>query len=236
MRSFLFLIISVVFGTSALQADPTSHQIHYVGFNSLKADQKATHDKAFRDYIQALKPIMASHGLTLEVFETTHQNAEQPVDYISFGSAPDQASFQRFFDDPAFQALFPVLVGALEHHFVAFTDGPFKPNTEHKSHQLLSVSWLQGDIAQSLKTLNALRVENVNVLERHNVEFVAVRHGVMASTGLADHVEMVPAPNLMEIWQIPDPHTLFDDKAFQNMESDAKQHTQNIRSYWIEPF
>ncbi|NVJ99548.1 MAG: hypothetical protein HWE25_15455 [Alphaproteobacteria bacterium] len=234
----LLILTSLLLSMSGLKADdmPTNgHQIHYIGFNSLKADNKPAHDKAFRDYIHALTPIMAKHGLTLQVFKVAHQSADQKVDYISFGTAPDQATFQKFFTDPAFHAIFPALVGALDHHFVTFTDGPFMPKAHAKGHQLLSVSWLNDPADASLKAVEKLLESGEAIWARHNTQAIIMRHGVMASTGLADDVEMVAAPNLVEIWEVGDAHGLFDDPDFTKLEKAVKTHVQEARSYWLEP-
>lgn len=227
VASVCLLLISI--GASA-------QSVHFVGFNSLHLENKDAHKTAFQGYIKQLKPIMARYGVTTDVYEVVFGgDGEVKADYVTFGSAKDQASFQAFFQDAEFHSIFPTLVGALREHQVVFTEDEFAPdNKSIPGHTLLVMNWLKGDKEAALKKVHGFmeRLEPVN--KKYGARSVAFGSGVYSNKGLAANVTDTVPPQFVEIWSIEDAHGLFDDPEAKAVFQEAENLVDHSESYWLK--
>ena len=137
--------LSVVLSALFLAPAHAGETIHYIGFNQFVADHAADGSRVFNDYVHLLRPIMSRYGMTVDAYNVLHGGTEQlAADVVTFGSAPDEESFQAFFADPEFQEIFPMLAGALAGRQVIFTSDAFAPTGQESGHTLLSLNWVVG--------------------------------------------------------------------------------------------
>jgi len=157
------------------------------------------------------------------------------VDFITFGTAKDQQSFQAFFANEDFQKAFPTLVGITENHFVSFVDSPVIPEKVHGGHTQLSLDWL--------KSTDKAMMKQVAVLN-HKVEGIAAHHGArqthrvagqFASTGLTDDIAPAEAPTIVSVWHMKDPHGFLEHSEVSRLNKQAAENSKMFRSYWISP-
>ncbi len=211
-------------------------QVSYIGFNTLKSDHKAANVKAFLGYIKTITPLMEAHGMTLDVYKVDHSSdPEKPVDFITFGTAKDQQSFQAFFANADFQKAFPTLVGVIDAHFVSFVDGPVTPEKNHEGYTQLSLDWLKSTDDGTMEQVAALN---------HKIEGIAAHHGArqthrvagqFASTGLTDDIAPAEAPTIVSVWHMNDPHGFLEHSEVSKLNKQAAENSKMFRSYWISP-
>lgn len=209
-------------------------QISYIGFNTLKPETKSRNVGIFVDYIATIKPIMTKHGMTLDVYRVDHSSmSEMPVDFITFGTAPDQKSFQSFFANPDFQAAFPKLVSIIEEHFVTFVDKPLIPEPNAKGYTQLSLDWLKSTDDMTMQALHDLDVRIAALGRKIGARRTHRVAGLMASTGLTDDVSPAEPPNVVSVWHMMDPYAFLDDGEVGELSAHAKLNFKMSRSYWI---
>lgn len=211
-------------------------EISYIGFNTLKSGHKAANVKAFLEYIKTITPLMEAQGMDIAVYNVDHtSDPEKPVDFITFGTAKDQQSFQAFFANDDFQKAFPTLVGVIETHFVAFVDSPVIPEEVHGGYTQLSLDWLKSTDGEMMKQVDALN---------HKIEGIAAHHGArqthrvagqFASTGLTDDVAPAEAPSIVTVWHMKDPHGFLEHSEVSKLNKQAAENSKMFRSYWISP-
>lgn len=209
--------------------------VHYVGFNKFVADHEAESSRVFDNYIHRLRPIMTRYGMTVDAYDVLHGGTgELPADVVTFGSAPDEASFQAFFADPEFQEIFPMLVGALGGHEVIFTSGPFAVAGHEAGHTLLSLSWVRGEAEESVGEIQALNENTSAVFDRYGVQQIADTAGLMSNRGLAAEITPTTPPQLLELWSIRDAHGYFDDPFVQATNKKTKDLITRSESFWLK--
>ncbi len=235
-KILLALLIPLLALTASAQnsEEPFKPQVSYIGFNTLKADNKAVNVAAFQAYIRIIKPLMVAQGMTLDVYKVDHNSdPKMPVDFITFGTAKDQKSFQAFFENTDFQKAFPTLVGIIEAHFVTFVDGPVIPEKTHGGYTQLSLDWLNSNEGENLR-----RVAEIN----HKVEAIAPHHGArqthrvvgqFANTGLAGDIAPAEAPNIISLWHMKDPHEFLEHSEVSALNKKVAKMSKMSRSYWI---
>lgn len=224
-------LIASLLLTPALQADEA--RIHYMGFNAFAAD-KAKSGRAFDAYLEKLAPIMKRYGMTADAYNVMHGGSDNlKADVVTFGTAKDQASFQAFFQDAEFQAIFPMLFGALEDHQVIFTGGVFMPSPKDGTHTLLSASWFKGDSAAAMETIAGAHKNMKPVFEKYGVQMMAHTAGVYANQGLAADVKDTHAPQLLELWSVKDAHGFFDDPMQVEANNKVKALLSRSEDFWI---
>jgi len=231
----LAIFSAVLLSQAAISADDSADtQIHYMGFNSFGAD-KAASGKAFDAYIVKLRPIMARYGVTGDPYSVVYGGkGELKADVVTFGTAKDQASFQAFFQDPELQAIFPMLIGALNDHQVVFTAHSFAPGPERAgANVLLSVNWLKGDTAEATMAVQALTEKASAIFSKYGVERLGKTVGVYSNRGLAAEIEDTVPPHLVELWAMKDAHGYFDDPVSLATEKEAKSLITRSESFWI---
>ena len=230
LRNCLILLLAVLSNVPARAADT----IHYVGFNKFVTDQEAESGRVFDDYIHQLRPIMSRYGMTVDAYDVLHGGTEQlAADVVTFGSAPDEESFQAFFADPEFQQIFPMLVGALGGHQVIFTSGSFAVNGNATGHTLLSLNWVSGDTDVGVVKLQDLNHRISPVFDEYGVRQIAHSAGLMSSSGLAAEVTPTTPPQLLELWSINDAHGFFDDPLVQASNKEAEGLLSRNESFWL---
>lgn len=230
-RSYLFTLLAVIANLPAHATDT----IHYVGFNKFVADHEADSGRVFDDYIHQLRPIMARYGLTVDAYDVLHGGTEDlSADVVTFGSAPDEESFQAFFADAEFQQLFPMLVGALGDHQVIFTSEAFALTGQEAGHALLSLNWVNGDAAEGVATLQDLNHRISPVFEQYGAQQIAYTAGLMSSRGLAAEITPTVPPQLLELWSISDAHGFFDDPLVQASNKEADAMISRNESFWLK--
>lgn len=233
MRLILMLLAGLV-GLSAAGAQETGQPpVAYIGFNTLKSDDKAAHVETFDDYVRAITPIMRRHGMTLSVYKVDHSDPAHPADFITFGTAKDQASFQAFFTDAEFQAEFPKLVGIIDSHFVTFTDRAVVPAPAHHTYTRLTLDWLRDSGDAAFTQVAAIEHDVAPFAKAHRAARTHHARGLFASTGLADDVAPFEAPSLVSLWQIPDPHGFLEDPGVRSLNDHLSGHFKETRTYWI---
>lgn len=209
-------------------------QVSYIGFNTLKTDNKQANIEAFHKYVSIIKPIMMAQGMTLDVYKVDHaSDPEQPVDFITFGTAKTQQSFQDFFANEDFQRAFPTLVSIIENHFVTFVDGPVILEKHNDGYTQLSLDWHKATDAQTMKVVAALE---------HKINSIAVHHGAkqthrvsgqVASTGLTDDIVPAEAPTFVSVWYMKNPHGFLEHSEVSKLNKQLAEHSKMFRSYWI---
>jgi len=234
MKLFFRGCLSVVLSAFFLVPAHAGDTIHYIGFNQFIADHAADSGRVFDDYIHQLRPIMSRYGMTVDAYDVLHGGTEQlAADVVTFGSAPDQESFQAFFADPEFQEIFPMLAGALGGHQVIFTSDAFALTGREPGHTLLSLNWVDGDAAEGVAKLQDLNHRISPVFDRYGAHQIAHTAGVMASRGLAAEVTATTPPQLLELWSISDAHGFFDDPLVQASNKEAELLLTRSESFWL---
>ena len=242
MQKILLSFFCSLFAFSAgaqYQEKPTidhAPQVNYIGFNTLKSDHKAANVKTFLEYIKTITPLMEAQGMELAVYKVDHNSdPEKPVDFITFGTAKDQQSFQAFFANEDFQKAFPTLVGVIEAHFVSFIDSPVIPEKIHGGHTQLSLDWLKSTDDNTMEQVAELN---------HRIEGIAAHHGArqthrvagqFASTGLTDDIAPAEAPSIVSVWHMKDPHGFLEHSEVSKLNKKAAENSKMFRSYWISP-
>lgn len=230
------IILLMSFGTlsGAHGAEEAKPQISYIGFNTLRADHKAAHNKVFNTYISAILPIMAKYDMELQVYRVDHNsNPDMPVDYITFGTAPDQATFQQFFADAELQSQFPNLVGALQSHFVTFLDQPMMPQRTKVPYTQLTLDWLVDNEDETKKKISVINSELLKYAPGLKAERAHVAAGMFATIGLTDDVTSVEAPTQVAIWNMVAPHDFLENEEVRALNKQAASLSKEFRSYWI---
>lgn len=237
----ILAIIALMFGlagsTSANQHKATNEAaplVSYIGFNTLKADHKKDRIAAFREYVKTIKPIMAEYGMTLDVYKVdAASDTHHPVDFITFGTAVDQQSFQAFFGDAKFQEAFPTLVHNIEAHFVTFVDRPVVPEQRHGGYTQLSLDWLKHSDDGAMGVFAALEHDVAAIGAHKGAQQTHRAAGVMASTGLTDDVAPAKAPTFVSLWHMEDPHAFLEDEKVSALNKKLAEHSETYRSFWI---
>lgn len=208
--------------------------VHYLGFNAFGAD-KAESGKIFDAYMEKLRPIMHRYGMTVEAYNVLHGGSDKlKADVITFGTAKDQQSFQAFFQDAEFQAIFPMLFGALEDHQVVFTATDFEPRKlPAGSHTLLSATWPKEEAG--LKKIGALHHKLAPVYEKYGVAMQAHSSGVYSNRGLGAEISDTLPPALVELWAVRDAHGLFDDPDMKQTSEEMRGLADRTEDFWIAP-
>ncbi|MEO1136264.1 MAG: hypothetical protein AAFW68_06585 [Pseudomonadota bacterium] len=235
-RMLTFLAAALTLSAGLLHAQTPAPEIHYIGFNDFIDDEAANADQVFSDYVETITPIMARYGLTLEAYRVVHANASGlAADAITFGAAPDQASFAAFFADPEFQAAFPKLVGVIEDHTVIFVDDLLPAAPDH-APAMLRLYWLQEDraenrakIAEAQKVLGEARAS-------FGVEVLGVRSGLMANRGLGGEIEAVAPPDMISLTTFGDAHGYFDDPRVKSVAQEIDGLVRDDGAFWIGPW
>ncbi|WP_262696093.1 hypothetical protein [Kordiimonas aquimaris] len=230
------IILLMVFGTfSSVQGMKNAKpQVSYIGFNTLKVDQKVSHNKAFNTYIAAILPIMAKYDMGLQVYRVDHNsNPEIPVDYITFGTAPDQTTFQKFFADAELQAQFPKLVDALQSHFVTFLDQPIMPKMTKVPYTQLTLDWLINKDDETKKKLAGIDDALLRYASNLKADKAYAAEGLFATIGLTDDVVPVEPPSQVAIWHMEAPHDFLENKEVRALNKQAATLSKDFRSYWI---
>ena len=224
------VIVGILAAPATVAEDP---QIHYMGFNAFGAD-KAKSSEVFDAYLETLRPIMARYEMTADAYNVVHGGSDNlRADVVTFGTAKDQASFQAFFQDPEFQKIFPMLLGALDDHQVVFTSGAFVPNPQHGAHTLLSASWFKDGAEAPLKTMASINHKIEPVFAKYGVEMLGHTAGVYSNRGLAAEVKDTHAPQLIELWSIKDAHGFLDDPLMKEAGHDLEALVERSEDFWI---
>ncbi len=210
-------------------------EIYYIGFNRFVTDNGTDSGVVFDDYIRELRPIMERYGMTVESYDVLHGGSDDlAADVVTFGTAPDQDSFQAFFHDPEFQQIFPRLLGALSDHQVIFTSDPFSISDREDGHTLLKLVWMGGDVTAGLARLEAINAEISPLYGRYGVELAAQTAGVLSNRGLASEVIATIPPHRLELWSIRNAHEFFDDPAVQDNHQAAEKVVSRSESFWLK--
>ena len=234
MKSLFHACLIVMAAASAVVPAHAGDAIHYIGFNEFVADRAADSGRVFDDYIHQLRPIMSRYGMTVDAYDVLHGGTAQlAADVVTFGSAPDEESFQAFFADPEFQEIFPMLVGALGGHQVIFTADAFALTGREPGHTLLSLHWVEGDASEGVARLQALNHRISPVFDRYGVQQIAHAAGVMSSRGLAAEVAATTPPHLLELWSIGNAHAFLDDPLVQASNREAEILVSRKESFWL---
>jgi hypothetical protein len=208
-------------------------EVHYIGFNKFNAQQRETSARAFDNYTRDLRPIMARHGMTLQVYSVVHgASKEIEADAITFGTAPDQQSFQAFFQDPDLQAIFPTLVAALSRHQVVFTAGEFNPEHSGTDALLLQMDWFDESPSNGMQ-YQALLEQYAPVIAKYGVRRLASSKGIMSNLGLAGEIVARPAPQAMELWSMQDAHGFFDDPKVKQTNHKISALVTRSEAFWL---
>ena len=216
-------------------ADEISPQINYVGLNDF-IDDLDNADEIFSAYIETIKPIMARHGLTLQTYHVVHAVSDDiTADAITFGTAPDQESFQAFFADPDFQMAFPELVGIIENHTVIFTSRPFSPKHENGERDtLLNLQWVDGNVEENIEKLREIDAGLTSKKRRFDVSDDAEARGALANRGLAAELLEIPAPHVLSVTSYRDAHGYFDNETVKTAHGKAREFLSQTSAFWIE--
>jgi len=230
LKTCMLVLLATLTGPPA----QASNEIHYIGFNRFVAGQEGASSRAFNEYIRKLHPIMSRYGMTVQTFDVVHGGTEDlAADVVSFGSANDEESFQAFFEDPEFQQIFPILIGALSDHQVIFTSGPFSIAGEKRGQLLLSLEWVEGQAAAGVAKLRDLNGQPSAVFDTYGVREIAHTAGVMSSRGLAGEITPTVPPHLLELWAIDDPHGFLDDPLVRSASVEAEGLLSRKESFWL---
>ncbi len=239
MRLLAFAILLISMATASVAEEEGRHgapQVSYIGFNTLKADHKTGRIKAFHDYIATIKPIMEKYGHTLSVYKVDHNSdPEQPVDFITFGTAPDQQAFGAFFGDKEFQQAFPTLVENIDAHFVTFASSLVVPERRHGGHTMISLDWLKEMDDGARHAFGAAEHKLLTLGSEKGATRTHHAMGTRASTGLARDIAETEAPSAISVWHMTDPHSFLDDAAVRELNQQLAHHTEAYRSFWISP-
>lgn len=228
----VFLMVIMIAAIPATAND----EIHYIGFNKFETQDVTNSGNAFNEYIRQLTPIMSRYGMTVQSYDVVHGGSDAlDADVVTFGSARSQESFQAFFQDPEFQRIFPMLIGALSEHQVIFTGRPFAITGKDNGHTLLSLNWVKGDPGQTLARLNMLNEGISQVFDTYGVRQIAKASGVMSSRGLAGEVIQTSPPELLELWSMDNAHGFFDDPLVKAASEDAENLVLHSESFWLKP-
>lgn len=211
-------------------------EVHFVGFNSLKIENKEQHKKTFDAYIKKLRPILARHGVTTDVYDVVFGgDGNVKADFVTFGTAKDSESFQAFFQDPDFHAVFPMLLGVLQDHQVVFTPTAFAPDADAiPGHTYLALNWLKGDAEKARKGIDAITHKLAPYNKKYGARKIAFGMGVYSNKGLAaDVVDTVP-PQFVELWSIRDAHGLFEDEKAATIFKETDGLVERSETYWLQ--
>lgn len=235
---FFLAVLLTIFPASAQHHEDavagSAPEVSYIGFNTLKADHKAANIEAFHKYISIIKPIMMAQGMTLDVYKVDHaSDPEIPVDFITFGTAKDQQSFQAFFTNQEFQKAFPTLVGIIESHFVTFVDGPATPEKVQGGYTQLSLDWLKSTEDVVMKQVAELDHKINSIAAHHGATQTHRVAGQFASTGLTDDIAPAEAPTIISVWHMKDPHGFLEHSEVSKLNKQVAENSKMFRSYWI---
>ena len=237
MKSTLVILACMLGICGTAFADEQQPQINYIGFNDF-VDSELDAEDIFSTYIDTIEPIMAKHGLTLETYRVTHALSDHiPADAITFGTAPDQESFQAFFADPDFQAVFPDLVSVIQNHVVVFTDAPFAPDgTSAIQPMMLRMHWIREPLESNRASLLALDAPLQGLKDRHGVGQIGEGRGVSANEGLAGEIKEIPAPHVLTLRTFRDAHAYLEAPAVEAAYEKAEEYVKTSSVFWIEPW
>ncbi len=239
MKLFKTLLLVAFASMAAYAADhhvgTNDHaQVSYIGFNTLKSARKGQNVEKFLQYVATIKPIMEAHGQTLDVYSVDHNSdPSMPVDFITFGTAKDQQSFQAFFANSEFQAAFPTLVGIIEQHFVTFLDKPVVPQRTDSGYTQLSLDWLKAVEGNTYEEMRKLDHQLMELGAGKGATKTHQAAGVIASTGLTDDLAPATAPSIVSVWRMEDPHAFLEDDTVTALNKKMAQYSETFRSYWI---
>lgn len=210
-------------------------EVHFIGFNSLKAENKAEHTKTFDAYIKKLRPILRRYDVTTDVYDVVFGgDGNVKADFVTFGTAKDQKSFEAFFQDPEFHAIFPMLIGGLSEHQVVFTPQAFAPDGEAiPGHTFLALNWLKDDTQKSRSAIEAITEKLEPFNRKYGARKIAFGMGVYSNKGLAADVVDTTPPQFVELWSIRDAHGLFEDEKAKVIFSETKNLVERSESYWL---
>ncbi len=237
MKRVLVILLCVLGLAATAQAQNQPPAINYIGFNDFIDDRSVDTDKVFTEYITAILPIMERYGMTLETYRVHHSSSDSlQADAITFGTAPDQEKFAAFFADPAFQAVFPKLVGIIKGHTVVMTSGTFAPAflRERKEDTLLSVYWFDGDATAKRGEFDRLQTSLAQKMERFGVSVQKETTGMAANEGLGAGVKAVDPPHLLTLRTFRDAHGYFDDPLVQRTRTEIHQILKTKGGFWIK--
>lgn len=228
----ILMAVALIVGSVPSIADG---EVHFVGFNSLKIENKEHQKATFDAYIQKLKPIMARYDVTTDVYDVVYGGkGDIKADFVTFGTAKDQESFQAFFQDPDFHGIFPMLLGALQEHQVVFTAAPFAPDANAiPGHTFLALNWLKGDAVQARAKIASLTERLAPINKKYGARKIAFGTGVYSNKGLAAEVADTMPPGFVELWSIRDAHGLFDDAEVKTVFAEAKEVVARSETYWL---
>lgn len=224
MKTVLVTLLWLLASTQA-RAD-----IHYIGFNQFGSAPNSSEE--FSRYLSALSPIMARHGMTLTAYDVVHGGERfLSPDVVTFGSAPDEASFQAFFADEQFLSIFPTLVGALSDHQVIFTQHGLASAPESLDTRLeLSWSSLEAGSAQAIALDKKIEPE----LRRFDVERPLRTTGLMSNRGLAGDLQQTTPPDQIELWTFTDAHEFMADKKVQAWFGRLRKTQTRSAVFWLQ--
>lgn len=225
-----FLLTLPLFVNAQTQSND---EVHYIGFNKLIENNLSSNLVKFDDYISKLKPIMTKYGMSLSGYNVTYGGSlALQADIVTFGSAPNMQAMQRFFSDPEFQAIFPILLSVTEQHEVVFTDNSLVPDSKLEGHTLLSLNWLKDN--GLMDKLRKLDMQLDNEKKHFGVEKLKEASGTMSNRGLGGDIENLTPPENLQVWRIQDAHGYFDSKQFKKVNLQAKQYLERVEDFWIE--
>lgn len=238
MTPKLFIKVSLIVGIllSATIPSLAEGKVHFIGFNSLKTENKAHHQETFDAYIRKLKPILAKYGVITDVYDVVFGgDGSVKADLVTFGTAKDQESFQAFFQDPEFHKIFPMLLDALDEHQVVFTADAFSPDTEAiPGHTFLALNWLKGDVADARKEVDVLVEKLAPYNKKYGARKIAFGSGMYSNKGLATEVVDTVPPQFVELWSIEDAHGLFEDANAKEIFKQTSAIVERSESYWLQ--
>jgi hypothetical protein len=141
---------------------------------------------------------------------------------------------QAFFRDPEFQAIFPLLHGALSGHQVIFTSSEFNPKLKPNTHTLLALNWLKEDTKESQLKLKSLFSTLTKTQRQYGVNQLEKTSGLFSNTGLSpDEIQPTAAPHQIELWSLEDAHGYLDHSDTQKANKQAKEYIQRSEDFWI---
>jgi hypothetical protein len=165
--------------TLASEIDAANSPVHFIGFNDILEGEASS--STFDNYIDTIKPIMATHNIELTTFRVTRRINGPPADYITFGSAASAKDLHAFFSDPMFQKVFPQLVSITQTHRVVFVSGNLITQDKIGQKLSLQLSWENQLLTDSVK-------------------------GLSANQGLAADITSFPAPKSVTLTTLPLSH------------------------------
>ena len=219
----------IVFATSA-----TADAVHYVGFNKFEERSPDKSATLFDAYIVDLLPIMQRYNMKLEVYSVIHGGSEAlDADVLTFGTAPDMQTFQKFFQDPDLQQIMPSLVAALSAHQVVFTAGDFMPGEASIDSLMLQLDWFEVSGKDSV-AYEQLLGQYSQVADQYGVIREASTTGIMSNRGLGAEIIEIPAPQSMELWRMRNAHGFFDDLSVIQTNRQIKDLVSRGEAFWLQ--